>query len=126
MAERNFDFLETLGRKKRVIAGSFAPNAGSALDQTAVKGSGFTVAYVSQGLYRLTLTNSYAALVSAVATIQMASAGTVRFAQVGPYVAGSRTLDLRAVDASAAVQDVAADANNRYNFILVFDDSLTI
>lgn len=124
MAERNFDTPECLGRKKRFIMGSFAPD--TANPPTALKGSGFTVAYTSTGTYTVTFANSYGDLVSATATLQLASADD-KFAQVGTYTAADRTLVLRVLDASgAAVAEVAADANNRVNFLCVFDDSLTV
>lgn len=123
MAERNFDFLETIGRKKRVVAGSFAPDTANPV--TAVRGSGFTVARTAQGVFTLTLSNTYAELTSATATVQLAAAGA-RYAQVGAYVAGSRTLVIRTVDGAGAEQDIAADANNRVNFTLVFNDALTV
>jgi hypothetical protein len=130
MAERNFDFMETLGRKKRVISGSFAPNGSSALVAANTKGVGFTVAYVSTGLYRITFTNSYGALQSATASLQLAS-GDDKYVQFGTYTpataSAAATLDLRVWDASGAgVADVAADANNRIHFKLVMDDALQV
>lgn len=127
MAERNFDFLETLGRKKRVVAGSFAPNGSSALvaSSTRVTGSGATVAYVSTGLYRVTFTDAYGALLAATATLQLAT-GDDKYCQLGAYSAANKTLDIRVWDVSgAAVADVAADANNRISFVCVFDDALS-
>lgn len=126
MAERNFDFLETIGRKKRVLAGSFAPNGSSALVAADTKGLGFTAAYVSTGLYRLTFANAYGALNSATATLQLAT-GDDKYVQIGTYTAADRTLDIRVWDASGgAVADVAANANNRINFVCVFDDALQV
>ena len=125
MAERKFDFMETIGRKKRTVAGSFAPDTANA--PTDVRGSGFSVVRTSQGLFTITFTNTYGALVSAVATLQLASTDNY-MTQVGSYVAASRTLEIRVIDDAGAgqVQDVAANANNRVNFVCVFDDSLTV
>jgi hypothetical protein len=124
MAERNFDFCETIGRKKRLVSGSWAPNGSSALVSTDVYGYGFSVAYTSTGLFTITFSNTYRRLQSVTATLQLAS-GDDKYVQVGNYVAASRTLEVRVWDASsAAVADVAANANNRVHFVCVFDDSL--
>ena len=129
MAERNFDFVETIGRKKRFVTGSWTTNGNEApgvLASTRVKGFGFTVAYISQGLYRITFANSYLALQSGVPHLQSASAAD-DFAQLGPYVAADRTLDVRIVDDGGAVVDPpAAAANNAVHFMCVFDDALQV
>ena len=104
-----------------VITGSFAPNGSSALDQSSVKGVGFSVAYTSTGLYTITLQDVYASLVSATATFQMATATDVK-PQFGAYVAASKTLVLRSI-AVASVTDIAANANNRISFVLVLKKS---
>lgn len=126
MAERNFDFLETIGRKKRVVSGSFAPNGSSALVASSTYGYGFSVAYTSTGLFTITFANSYLRLQSVVASLQLAT-GDDKFVQVGSYSAANRTLTIRVWDVSgAAVADVAADANNRVHFVCVFDDALSV
>lgn len=125
-AERNHDTLEILGRKKRVVAGSFAPNGSSALvaADTRVNAGAATVAYVSTGLYRITFTDAYQKLLSATATLQLASADD-KYVQIGAFTVADKTLDIRVWDASGAgVADVAANANNRINFICVFDDAV--
>ncbi len=123
MAERNFDFLETLGRKRRLISGSFVPNGSSAIDNTANTGSGFTVAYTSTGLYTITFKDKYAKRLYADAALEQ----------------GTRTQDVevKAVDAPNGVMtingfsrggttlaDITAAAGTRINFVVVFDDSL--
>ena len=123
MANRNFDDVQTLGKGIKVIAGSFAPNGSSALSAAAVKGKGFTVAYTSTGLYTLTLQDKYVDLISAVCQVQLA-AGDDKYLQVGSYSAANKTLEIRCWDASgAAVADIAANANNRINFVLVMKNS---
>lgn len=126
MAERNFDFAETIGRKKRIVSGSWAPNGNSALVAADTYGYGFSVAYTSTGLFTITFANTYLKLQSATVSLQLA-AGDDKFVQVGNYVAASRTLEVRVWDISgAAVADVAANANNRIHFTCIFDDSLQV
>ena len=125
MAERNHNFVETTRRKVRMVAGSFAPDTANA--PTDLRGSDFTVVRTSQGLFTVTFSDLHGELVSAVATMQLASADD-RTAQIGSYVAASKTLEIRLGDGAGAgaVQDVAANANNRVNFICVFNDALTL
>ena len=59
MAERNFDTVECLGRKKRMLNGSFKPNGASAIDNTLNQGEGFTVAYTTTGVYTVTFSDKY-------------------------------------------------------------------
>lgn len=124
MANRNwFEKVRSLLAGHVVIAGSFAPNGSSALVATSTYGKGFTVAYVSTGLYRITLGDLYAKLVSATVTLQLAT-GDDKTVQLGTYTKASKTLDIRVWDVgAAAVADVAADANNRINFNLVLSVS---
>lgn len=123
MAERTHNFVETTQRKIRMVAGSFAPAAGGA--PTDRRGKDFTVARTAQGVFTLTFTEPHGQLISATATVQLAAAGE-RAIQVGTYTAADKTLVLRAMDESEAEQDIAADANNRVNFVCIFDDSLTV
>lgn len=129
MANRNHNFLETTRRKQRVVAGSFAPDTANA--PTDVRGTDFTVVHTSQGLFTVSFSDGHGQLVSAVATVQLASADD-RKAQIGTYTPASATapatLEIRVQDdaGSGAVQDIAANANNRVNFICVFDDALVL
>lgn len=118
MANRNFDFVQTLGKGRVVISGSFRPNGSSAIDNTLNTGSGFTVAYTSTGLYTITLADSYVALVSANATFAM-NAATDVVPQWGAIdVVTAKTLVLRSL-AGSSVTDIASNANNRVHFTLV-------
>ena len=97
--------------------GSFAPAGAGA--PTAVNGYGFTVVRTSQGLFTITLDEAAMDLVSVVPGLQLAAATADRFSQVGQTdVVSAKTVQLRVVDAAGAVQDVAADANNRINFAI--------
>ena len=110
-----------------IVAGSFAPNGSSAVSASSRKGRGWSVARTSAGLFTVTFGEKYNNLISAVATLQLVTASLDSwFAQVGAYVAASKTLQIRVVDEAAAAVDVAADADNRINFICVFSNTSLI
>jgi hypothetical protein len=125
MAARNFTSPRALVRELVIIAGSFAPNGSSAVSASSNKGLGWSVARTSAGLFTITFANKYADLVSVQAVLQLAT-GADQYVQVGTYTAASKTLEIRVWDASdAAVADVAANANNRINFVCFFRNSAT-
>lgn len=116
MASRNTAGQRSLTRGVVVIDGSFAPNGSSALSAASRQGNGYTVARTSAGLFTVTLSDKFSALVSATATLQLATAADV-MVQIGTVVIASKTIQIRCWDFSdGAVADVAADANNRINF----------
>lgn len=120
MASRIMRKIMGLNHGEVRVSGSFAPNGSSAISAASNKGRGWTVAYISTGLYRITFADKYVTLISAVVTLQQATGGD-QFLQLGTYTASSRTLDVRNWDVSgAAVADIAADVNNRINFDCVF------
>lgn len=107
------------------IFGSFAPNGNTALDAAQVKGDIclFTVAYVSTGLYRVTLGYSSNAIESIVGTLQLAAPASQTL-QVGAVDEAARTIDLRVINTtSGAVADVAADPGNRIHFTIALRGS---
>ena len=110
----------------RQIRGSFAPNGSSAIAAASNRGAQgwWSVAYVSTGLYRITLDKGGPSIESVVASLQLATAAA-RYIQVGAVTASARTIDIRVIDASGVVQDVAADANNRINFAVEVRGSST-
>lgn len=124
MANRNFDFLQALGKGVKVIAGSFAPNGASAVAATSRKGKGFSVARTSAGLFTITLQDAYTAMLSADVSLQLAAADD-KFVQVGAVdVVTAKTIQIRVWDISdGAVADVAANANNRIHFCFVLSNS---
>ncbi len=123
MAARNYSSPKCLVRELVEISGSFAPNGSSAVDAASRQGLGFTVAWTSTGLFTITFTDKYSALVSANATLQLAAADD-KFAQVGVVSLSAKTAQIRIMDASAAaVADVAAAAGNRVNFCFKFRNS---
>jgi hypothetical protein len=105
------------------VQGSFAPNGGSAVSAASNKGKGWSVAHTSTGLFTITLEDVYPAMLSATATLQLATAAD-QFVQIGAIDLSAKTVQIRVWDVSAAaVADVAADANNRINFRLIFRNS---
>jgi len=73
MASRNFNPLQALNPEVKIIAGSFsiAASGGAA---TKVSGLGYSVAKSNTGVYTITLADKYSSMVSAVATVQAATA----------------------------------------------------
>lgn len=121
MANRNYDNVQILGKGRKIIAGSFLPNGGSAIAADSAW-NGFSVARTGAGQFTITLTDSYLALVSAVATIQMNSA-TDLVPQWGAIdVVTAKTLVLN-TNAVATPTDIASNANNRVFFELVLRNS---
>lgn len=123
MAARNTTGLLSLVRDCVVIMGSFAPNGSSAVSASSRKGLGWSVARTSAGVFTITFSDKFADMVSAVATLQKATAAD-QYVQVGTYTAASKTLVINVWDVSGtAVDDIAADANNRINFVVCFRNS---
>ncbi len=87
---------------------------------TLLKGLGFTVAWVSAGLFKVTLGAGLAAneMVSAKALIQLAT-GDDKFVQVGTIDMTARTMEIRVWDKSgtAVVDPGVTDVNNRIHFV---------
>lgn len=121
MAERNFDFCETLGRKKRYLACSFRPNGtGAVLD---AKFPGGTVARTNTGEFTLTLADKYAAPLDLHASIVGASALAIQ-ADVAAYDPVASTVVVKIHTAGTAADENAA--SNRYVTVgMLFDDSLS-
>lgn len=101
-----------------IVAGSFAPAGAGA--PTTVRGKGFTVARSGAGTFVVTLDKFYPQLLSATATLQLATPDD-KYAMVSDVSLSAKTVEIVVWDASgAAATDVAANANNRVNFCLVF------
>jgi hypothetical protein len=123
MANRTFaPLLGSLDRGVVIIAGSFAPDTANA--PTTVRGDGFSVVRTSTGLFTITLQDKYSELVSAQCSLQLA-AGDDKIVQVGATdVTSAKTIQIRVWDISgAAVADIAANANNRINFVLILKNT---
>lgn len=119
MAERNFDTVGTLGRKKVVIAGSFKPNGSSALDATDNKGEGFTAAYTTTGVYTVTLADRYGACHAATASLRQETRSQV----VEVASCDGKTLVIHGFAVgSTSLADITAATNTRVDFVLVLSD----
>lgn len=120
MSNKQLDTPRTRGKGYVAISGSFAPAAG-AITAGSEKGAGYSVAYTTTGTFTITFQDSYKDMISATATLQLATAAD-QVVQVGSYSAANRTLVLYVWDISDAAlsNNVAADANNRINFHVVF------
>jgi hypothetical protein len=127
MANRNFDFLQVLGKGVKVVSGSFAPNGSNPVDAASVKGKGFSVARSSAGVFTVTLQDAYVALLSAHCSIQLASPDD-KFVQFGAIdVVNAKTAQIVVWDVSGAgVSDVAANSGNRIHFTLVLANSTVV
>lgn len=123
MASRVWSDVKTLGRRRILIQGSFAPD--STDPPTDQLGLGWSVEYVSTGLFLVTFEDKYVNLESVTTGLQLATADN-RSLQVGTYDPDARTLEIRSVDEDGTVQDIAADANNRIHFQCVFSDATTV
>ncbi len=123
MAERNFNALLALGRKYRVLCGSFVPNGGSAIDNTANTGTGFTVAWVSTGLYRVTFHDKFARRVFADASLEQAARS--QDVEVNVCTATTGIMDINGfARGGTTLADITAAAGTRINFVAIFDDAL--
>ena len=105
-----------------VFSGSFKPNAGSAVDNTANTGAGFTVAYTGVGIFTITLDDSYVRCLSATATVSLSAVANT-FVQWGAIdVTTAKTLVINVLTAGVAA-NIAANAANRIHFSLVLQDT---
>lgn len=123
MAARNTDFMQTLGRQKVTVCGSFKPNGSSAIDNSLNKGKGFTVAYTSTGVYTVTFSDAYGARMSAHASlVQATRTQTVEVASCNPQ---TKTMVIHASAHGAwSLADVTAAAGTYIDFTCHFDDAL--
>ena len=106
---------------------SFAPNGSSAVAASSIRGKGvFSVARTAAGLFTVTFTSDYAALVSGRITVQITGDATDLCPQLGDFTAGTSsarpTLKCRLMTATTPT-DLAADANNRVHLMLTFRKS---
>ena len=125
MAERNFDKVETLGRKKRMVCGSFKPNGSSAIDTTQNVGTGWTVAYTTTGVYTVTFTDKYGGRCSAKASlIQATRTQTVEVASCSA-TGGTMVIHGFAVG-STTLADITAATATFIDFEVIFDDQANL
>lgn len=125
MANRTFYNFQGLDNRPILMAGSFAPNGTGAISD--VKGRGFSAARTGVGTFEVTLDEPYPTLLSATSTLQLATPDD-KEVQQGPSTLDAnnniKKVSLVVWDKSAAAAaDVAANANNRINFVLVLNNS---
>lgn len=123
MAARNTDFMQTLGRNKVTVCGSFKPNGSSAIDNSLNTGKGFTVAYTNTGRYTVTFSDKYGKIMSAHASlIQATRSQTVEVESIDPQ-AGTMVIHASAHGAWS-LADVTAATGTKIHFTAHFDDAL--
>lgn len=121
MANKIFKDPATVESGLVIVAGSFAPAGSGAV--TDVNGRGFSVARTGTGEFTITFDDKYPSLVSATATLQLASADD-QVLHMGTYTAASKTLLITVWDISGeGAADIAADANNRVHFTVIFKNT---
>ena len=125
MAGRTFQpLLGALDPGVVTLGISWAPNGSSAVDQTSIKGRGVaSVTRNSAGAFTVLLQDVYPTLLAAVATAQLATAADI-VAQVGTstLTANGKSIVVTLL-AAATATDVAANANNRVNLLLILKNS---
>ena len=125
MAGRTFQpLLGALDPGVVTLGISWATNGASAVDQTSINGRGVaSVARTAQGVFTVTMQDVYPTVLAAVATAQLATAADI-VAQVGTstLTANGKTIVVSLL-AGATATDVAADANNRVNLLLILKNS---
>lgn len=126
MAGRSFvQLLGALDPGVVVLGISFGPNGSSAIDQTTIRGRGVaSVERSAAGVFTVTLSDVYTAVLSATATLQLANSDDKFVSNLGTIDLSAKTIVIRVYDVSGATfADVAADANNRINLTLVLKNS---
>ena len=96
---------------------TFYPNGSSAIDNTANLGVGWTVARDSQGVDIITLLDSAAQIDGVVGVVGLGTVAARRL-QAGAISTTNRTIAVRTIDDSSAVQDISANANNYITLIV--------
>ncbi len=126
MAGRSFvQLLGALDPGVVILGINWATNGSSDPVASTITGRGVaSVTLASTGVYTVTLQDVYPTLLSATATLQLASADDKVTAQIGAVDLANRTIQVRIYDiSSAGVADVAAATGNRVNLLLVLKNS---
>lgn len=127
MAGRVEDTLLTLGKKRTLISVTFFPQGTSDPTVNAFdsRGVASVVRNGTAGEWKITLSDTWARLISKGGSIQMASATdlTLQFATISNFgSANAPTILVRALQ-GATPTDIAANANNSVSVLLVVTDS---
>ena len=125
MASRIMDAVQEFGKKRKTVRVTIFPNAGGTPTWRSCGGV-TSVVRTSQGLFTVTLDDPYFKVIGHVVSVQSVTAAA-RYGQLGTITnAGTSTplvFQVRVVDGSGAVQDMAADANTSVHAALEFEDS---
>lgn len=124
MAARNLAPVRSLNRETVRIEGSFAPNGTSAVSASSRQGLGWSVVRSGVGVFTVTFTDKFASVIKASANLQLAASADSA-AQVGTIDLSAKTMVIRVITAGSDA-DIAADANNRINFEVVFRNSSAV
>lgn len=121
MAQPNKYFwdVQSASREVKLICGSFAPAGTGTI--TDPKGDGWSATRTGVGTFTITFDSNYNEMISANATLQLASAADSKV-QIGSYDSAASTLVIRTITGTAAA-DIAANANNRVNFMVAMKRS---
>ena len=126
MAARSFVQLLGAADPGVVVLGiNWATNGSSDPVASTITGRGVaSVVLASTGVYTVTLQDVYPTLLSATASVQLASADDKVAANIGAVDLNARTIQVRIYDLStAALANVAAASGNRVNLMLVLKNS---
>jgi len=126
MAARSFVQLLGAADPGVVVLGiNWATNGSSDPVASTITGRGVaSVVLASTGVYTVTLQDVYPTLLSATASVQLASADDKVAANIGAVDLNARTIQVRIYDLStAALANVAAASGNRVNLTLVLKNS---
>jgi hypothetical protein len=127
MAARAFDVLQVLGKGVRVLAGSFRPNAASAIDNTLNKGLGWSVARTGVGAYTVTLQDGFVGALAIIPSVQVNTLlkGCVQLTGAVD-VTTAKTFVIQYQEESAgalAAAEIASNANNWVHFVAFLRNS---
>jgi hypothetical protein len=117
---------KTLNRKPYMVVLRFFPDTANPPTFTAQDGKGVaSVVRTAQGVFTITLQDSYNRLISAQATIQMAAATDIvpQFGAVSNLASATPVTVVVRTNAVATPTDIAADPANSVFVQLIFDDA---
>jgi hypothetical protein len=117
MAEKIFFDVQALNPHVKIVCGSFKPNAGSAVDNTANTGAGWTVARSGTGIFTVTLGDKYPGLLSGQCSLALNAVADSKVQFGAIDVASAKTLVINVITGASAA-DIGAHANNRIHFCL--------
>lgn len=124
MAGRSFVQLLGAADPGVVLLGiSFLPQGTGAISASQISGRGVASVAWSTDRYIVTLQDQYASLLSATATLQLATAAD-QFCQIGAINLTNKTIEIVVWDVSTpGAVSVAANAGNKINLTLVLKNS---